>query len=347
MKMLKILYRASSSKDYDEFEREFSNMNFEVDEEISKIEKLRRSQSPVTNQFLSDKSIGNCWAVTGEALYTNFLRILTYESSSFDEKNLQDVITSINDSNRAIIAMEYVKERKKQQYIILEVQKNEPYALLSIKLSDSIEIQTNKKRKLYDLLEVYSSHTLRQTSRYKELEKECEYSIEEITPETYPKTKSGKTYLDDVCLQSLAKDYGGCWFMMFDIIQKITKSSHSLIGILSQCYFSYNFLCDIVAAQTYIHLMIDEIIGFAALNESHVVAVLKIITDSENVTWKIVDIQQRDFSSNNLQEIFEELINRHLFQYEIVSYYTKIETSQRKRRRDEILSEEENILFEK
>ena len=84
MKMLGILYRAGSSKDdlsdYDHFSDEFSKMQIPVEkgrETPSEFfDRVRKSQFPVASQFLPDYSPGNCWAVTANELYTNFLVFL-------------------------------------------------------------------------------------------------------------------------------------------------------------------------------------------------------------------------------------------------------------------------------
>ena len=99
--MLKTLYRASSShnddcndyqdQDYQDFSKKFSNMDMEIKhkKQESLLEMMRQSQPPVARQFLTDKSLGNCWAVAAIEMYINFLRILR-ESGFINEKDFED-----------------------------------------------------------------------------------------------------------------------------------------------------------------------------------------------------------------------------------------------------------------
>ena len=356
MKMLGILYRAGSSKDelsdYDNFSDEFSKMQIPVEkgrETPSEFfDRVRKSQFPVASQFLPDYSPGNCWAVTAIELYTNFLSILRY-NKYITKDDFKNALTSINHANKKIIAMTYREEQKKIQKIILEVQANEPRELLSVMLGDYVAIVTYKKKELTEKLEVYEkSEVLQNTTRYKELLEQLEYSIEVITPESYPNTENGNKYLDDNLLQSLMSDYGGNWLLMFDIIQKTTRSSHFYLDFYD---FYYEFSSDHEQAETYILLMIDYVIGFAAMKKDHVVSVL-----NQNKIWKIVDSNYPDkpnFISDNLGSAFEELAKLGFNKFQVVCYkinnsiiHEKKQDSPRKRVRDERLSIEEILLRE-
>ena len=352
--MLKTLYRAGSSyedyEDYQEFSDKFSDMKIKHKKQESLLEKMRQSQPPVARQFLTDKSLGNCWAVTAIEMYINFLKILR-ESGFINEKDFEDGVYYINYGNEKIIAMSYIEERKKVQNIILEVQENEPHELLSVLLGDFVAIETNKKKQLTEKVYLYeSSDILKNTLEHRDLLEQLEYTIEVITPESYPKTESGKEYLDSGCLQSLTVDYGGDWLMMFSIIHRITKESQFYL-LFYDIY--YKFLCNISKIIKFIEKTPENVIGFAALNKSHVAAVLKIVEDGK-VYWKIVDAMYvENFVSDNINDVFEELTFRKFYYFHIVCYlinrnitYAKKIDSPRKRTREERLSRESVLLSE-
>ena len=355
--MLKTLYRAGSSyedyedyEDYQEFSDKFSNMKIKHNMQESLLEKMRQSQPPVARQFLTDKSLGNCWAVTAIEMYINFLKILR-ESGFINEKDFEDGVYYINYGNEKIIAMSYSEERKKVQNITLEVQENEPHELLSVLLGDFVAIETNKKKQLTERLYLYeSSDILKDTLGHRDLLEQLEYYIEVITPESYPKTESGKEYLDADCLQSLTVNYGGDWLMMFSIIHRITKESQFYL-LFYDIY--YKFSCDISKIIKFIEKSPENVIGFAALNRSHVAAVLKVVED-EKVYWKIVDAMfTENFVSDDIIDVFKELKFRKLNYFHVVCYlinkninYSKKIDSPRKRTREERQSRESILLSE-
>lgn len=358
IKMLEILYRAGSSSDnflsYEEFSKDFSEMKISIEEIKDKrqretlteyFERVRKSQFPVASQFFPNFSLGNCWAVTANELYNNFLLILR-NNEYISQKDLENAIISINYTNKTIIAMQYREELIKKKKIILEIQKNEPHELLSVMMGDLVMIVTDTKKELLEKLELYEkSMVLKTTSRYFELLKSLEYSIEVITPNSYPETESGHKYLNDNLLQSLFSDYGGNWLIMFSVIENLSRSNF----YLSFYDFYYRFTSEPESAQLMIYLMKDNVIGFAALNDDHVVAVLK-----QDDRWNIIDtlfFDKEDFVSTDLSLIFDELKKRKLNTFHIVFYQInntivneKKNDSPRKRIRDERLSREELLL---
>jgi hypothetical protein len=293
-------------------------------------DRVRSGQFPVASQFLPDYSPGNCWAVTAIELYTNFLNILRSKRYIYQDDFI-NALVSINEANKIIIAMTYREERMKEQSILLEVQKFEPHELLSVVLADRMVFETDKKKKLTEKLELYEgSDVLKNTTGYNDLLKELKYSHE-------------------VILQRLMSDYGGNWLLMFDIIQKTTRSSHFYLNFYD---FYYEFLSDPEQAETYILLMIDYVIGFAAMSKDHVVSVL-----NQNNIWKIVDSAEHPdepkFTSDDLSSIFEELKSRGLNMFQVVCYKInntiiseQKQDSPRKRVRGERLSREYILLRE-
>lgn len=357
--MLKTLYRASSShgdddyddyRDYQEFSEKFSNMKIKHKKQESLLEKMRKTQPPVASQFLTEKSLGNCWAVTAIEMYINFLKILK-ESGFINKKDFKDGLYYINYGNEKIIAMTYSEERKKVQKIILEVQENEPHELLSVLIGDFVAIETNKKKQLTERLYLYeSSDVLKDTLGHHDLVRQLEYSIEVITPESYPKTESGKEYLDADCLQSLTVNYGGDWLMMFSIIHRLTKQSQFYLFYYD---IYYKFTRDVSTVINFFEKSLENVIGFAALNSHHVAAVLKVV-ENENVYWEIVDIMYAEnFVSYNIIDVFKELKSRNFYYFHIVCYLInrsitneKKVDSPRKRTREERKSRESMLLSE-
>lgn len=348
--MLKTSYRAgSSSEEYQEFSKKFSNMEIKHNKQESLLEKMRQAQHPVARQFLTDKTIGNCWAVTAIEMYINFLKLLK-ESGFINKNDFEDGVYYINYGNDKIIAMIYSQERKKVQEIILKVQKKEPHELLSVSIG-VIYIETNKKKQLTEKVYLYeSSDVLKNTLGHRDLLEQLEELTEVITPESYPKTESGKEYLDSGCLQSLTVDYGGDWLMMFSIIHETTKKSKFYM-LFYDIY--YEFLCDISETVGYIVKSLENVIGFAAMNSEHVAAVLKVVEDGK-VYWKIVDAMYSDhFVSDDIIYIFKELNSRNFYYFHIACYlinrnitYEKKIDSPRKRTREERISRESMLLSE-
>ena len=258
--------------------------------------------------------------------------------------------------NLSIIAMDYVQQHIKVNVITLEVQANYPFELLSVMLGENVIFETNTKKKLTQTLQLYeSSSVLKSAIRYNELKKELEYTIELITPDSYPLAENNKRYLNDNILKNLNSGYGGNWLMLFNIIQETTRNTYNSLNYYD---FDYKFISDPVETEIYISLMIDNVIGFAALNKKHVVAVL-----NRNSKWKIIDIsrpEKNDILYKNLISVFKELKKRHLDDFCIVCYTVndsinkteedettpkgKLDSPRKKRVRDERRSREQYLL---